>query len=540
MKNTSTLILLFVLVPCIAIGQEFEAKSKSNRVDIYEIKRAAHQEIRIDREALSVSANDSTTLELSAEFDRDRLQRIIGGSDAVIEDHPWHVALTYWTGTGYSLICGGSIIDNEWILTAAHCVEYPLIYRVFAGNDDLNEPFDQAESVEAIYIHFDYETITNFDHDVALLRLTAPLTFTDRISAIDIVSRADADAGLTHPGVVATISGFGSTDSQGNNYPDILQEADVPIISNEDAMNDGNYSQGSITDDMLVAGYMEGGIDASFGDSGGPLTVPDAKGGRKLAGVTSWGGPPAAPGWPGVYARVSYFEDWIDGIVNAPEPEGSITATYSAGNIATDRNFTSLPGSSSCPGSLTVTIPEGAEILWVDVTYDMTATGGGWISHQISQIRCVSPGGEDEARIFEGPFNSTGTVTYNRSLTIANGVTGGGDIDFELHAGRASGGSGCSTNQNFVPNNTWSVTVHYRMPGPRYTITFNVQDFDNNPIVDATVSVAGQQLTTDGNGQASTQLADGSYTATTTAAGYLEETTAFTVDGDDKTVTIQL
>ena len=140
----------------------------------------------------------------------------------------------------------------------------------------------------------------------------------------------------------------------------------------------------------------------------------------------------------------------------------SASATYNAGDIETDRGFTSLPGASGCPGMLTVTIPEGAIITSVDVVYDMTAAGGGWISEQRSQLRCVSPGGTDEAALTSGTGNTAGTLNYSRTgLDIANGVAGGGDIEFELHAGRTWGGSGCAANHNKVDNNTWTVTVHY-------------------------------------------------------------------------------
>lgn len=140
----------------------------------------------------------------------------------------------------------------------------------------------------------------------------------------------------------------------------------------------------------------------------------------------------------------------------------SATATYSLGDGSTDRNFTSLPGASSCPLSLTVNIPDGAEVLSVDVSYSMTAIGNAWISEQRSELRCVSPGGVNENILHPGLGNYTGTYDYQRTgLDIANNVVGGGDIVFELHAGRTFGGSGCGTSLNYVNNNSFTVTVHY-------------------------------------------------------------------------------
>ncbi|OQC38707.1 MAG: Thermophilic serine proteinase precursor [Bacteroidetes bacterium ADurb.Bin041] len=156
----------------------------------------------------------------------------------------------------------------------------------------------------------------------------------------------------------------------------------------------------------------------------------------------------------------------------------STSETYSNGDIQTDLNFQTLPGSSSCPGSLSVSTPLGAVILGVDVSYNMTARNNGWKSEQRSQLKCVSPGGLSEPELYSGSGNSTGTLSYNRNgLNIANGVEGGGDIHFQLHAGRTFGGSGCNTVYNKVDNNTWNITVYYYL-----------LELENPPIADFTAT----------------------------------------------------
>jgi M6 family metalloprotease-like protein/uncharacterized repeat protein (TIGR02543 family) len=164
-------------------------------------------------------------------------------------------------------------------------------------------------------------------------------------------------------------------------------------------------------------------------------------------------------------------------IFEEPE-ETSVTAIYNEGDIPSDFNFTALPGQSACPGALTVTIPEGAYIIGVDVEYDFTALGAAWIADQVSQLRCVSTGGTSEAALFFGSVNVAGTQSYSRTnLDIANGVTGGGDILFELHLGRQWGGAGCGTDNNRVDNGTWAVTVYYQMvPPAQYTLTMQQPD----------------------------------------------------------------
>ncbi len=153
----------------------------------------------------------------------------------------------------------------------------------------------------------------------------------------------------------------------------------------------------------------------------------------------------------------------------------SASATYTLGDGEADSDFTALPGSSNCPIPLTVTIPAGETIVGVDVTYQITAHNGAWTNEARSQLRCVSPGGLDEPQLYQQGGSTGGTETYSRTgLNIANGVTGGGDIDFELHVGRTWGGSGCDTMYQYVPNGTFTVTVHYGAGPPPGDCTIQI------------------------------------------------------------------
>ncbi len=126
-----------------------------------------------------------------------------------------------------------------------------------------------------------------------------------------------------------------------------------------------------------------------------------------------------------------------------------------------------LPGidgtqSSNCPGMMTVTIPVGATILSTDVAYDMTSDANSAVYRQRSQFRCVSPGGTSEASLTNGPsIYVPGSASYARTVDIANGVVGGGNIDFELHAGATHYVNYCSIDSVKVDNNTWTVTITY-------------------------------------------------------------------------------
>ncbi|MEZ5082116.1 MAG: carboxypeptidase-like regulatory domain-containing protein [Bacteroidales bacterium] len=147
---------------------------------------------------------------------------------------------------------------------------------------------------------------------------------------------------------------------------------------------------------------------------------------------------------------------------------GTATATYNSGDIETDKYFTYYNGtqSSTCPGLMTVTIPSGATILSTDVSYDMTSDANSAVYRQRSHFRCVSPGGMPEATMTNGPsIYVPGTASYSRTVNIANGVIGGGDINFELHAGVTHYKHYCSTDSAKVDNNTWTITITYIPPG---------------------------------------------------------------------------
>jgi len=150
---------------------------------------------------------------------------------------------------------------------------------------------------------------------------------------------------------------------------------------------------------------------------------------------------------------------------------GAASATYTQGDIPTDYGDGDSDEFSDCPGSLTVNIPQGAVITSVDVEYEMTAAGNGFMSDQRSRLVCDSDGGEAEAEYALGSGNSVGTYSYERTgLDIANNVEGGGNINFSLHAIRTFGNAseGCDTEINKVDDGTWTVTVHYTAPLPFY------------------------------------------------------------------------
>ncbi|XP_070773579.1 transmembrane protease serine 2 [Enoplosus armatus] len=227
--------------------------------------------------------------------------RIVGGSVAVSGAWPWQVSLQIFG----QHVCGGSIISPYWILSAAHCFQThsnPGIWTVHSGGVSLNQ-MSFGKQVHKIVSHEQFDTKTN-DNDIALLKLDTPLTFTRTVKPV-CLPNTGVDLTAGHQ---AWITGWGALQSSGQS-PDRLHQAQVTIYSRE-TCNRPEVLNGEITETMVCAGKLEGGVDSCQGDSGGPLVVKEGDV-WWLAGDTSWGIGCAWRNKPGVYGNVTYFIEWI-------------------------------------------------------------------------------------------------------------------------------------------------------------------------------------------------------------------------------------
>jgi secreted trypsin-like serine protease len=296
---------------------------------------------------LSLAVTSACALDEGADEIGAASDPIVGGNDTTIDQHPWQIALT--TNAGFQF-CGGSILNPNWVVTAQHCVTGGNAdMRVVAGiTRKSQQSTGQIRAVDAIAT-FPGFTDPTAGKDVALLHLRTPLDLTGpNARSIPLVTATDATNGATAPGVTSTVTGWG-TLSSGGPTPDILQEVDIPLVSNAQAQNQYGPQGVTITSDQLGAGIIGvGGVDSCQGDSGGPLTVPFA-GTNKLGGVVSWGFGCADPQFPGMYARVSSFATYIsnraNGVTNRPI------------------NLTSLSGAAGTFTHRSVTVPTGARVL---------------------------------------------------------------------------------------------------------------------------------------------------------------------------------
>ncbi|XP_050567843.1 LOW QUALITY PROTEIN: enteropeptidase [Cygnus atratus] len=235
--------------------------------------------------------------------------RIVGGSDARREAWPWVVSLHF----NSMHLCGASLVSEEWLVTAAHCVYgrhlQPSKWKAVLGlHDQLNmtHPSTVIRYIDQIVINPHYNKLTK-DGDIALMHLQYKVQYTDYIQPVCLPEKNQHFL----PGIKCFIAGWGDTTS-GGSTSNILQEAEVPLILNDQCQQ--WMPEYSITENMICAGYDMGGIDSCQGDSGGPLMFEDGNE-WVLVGVTSFGYKCALPERPGVYARVSMFVDWIQNTI---------------------------------------------------------------------------------------------------------------------------------------------------------------------------------------------------------------------------------
>lgn len=225
-------------------------------------------------------------------------QLIVGGVEANEHEFPFIVSLQK-----PSHFCGGSLIQKNWVLTAAHCMSNTSSMKVVIGLHSQKDP-SKAETMKIakVIIHPQYSSSRN-DYDFALVQLAENSSYQPvRLNESEI---AISDTDQT----MSTTAGWGVTKDGGSTLSDKLQKVDIPLVSAKTC--DAAY-KGEITDRMICAGLKQGGKDSCQGDSGGPLLVRDNAGNSILVGVVSWGAGCAVANKYGVYSKVNSVVDWIN------------------------------------------------------------------------------------------------------------------------------------------------------------------------------------------------------------------------------------
>ena len=247
---------------------------------------------------IAANADDATT-------DGDFEAKIIGGQPAEEGRYPWLVGVGA-SGEGAPndrLVCGGSVITETVVLTAAHCVEEAEADQlaVFSGSVDLESEAIVETAVADLHVPENFNDPVDLANDWALLLLDEPVDV-EPIAVNQDPAEWEA----------LEIAGWGSDDDGA--YPTVARWVEVPFV--DDANCADAYGEEFDDETMLCAGDLEeGGVDSCDGDSGGPIMAPAEGGGQILVGIVSWGHGCAEPGNPGVYAQVDDFNDPIEQVV---------------------------------------------------------------------------------------------------------------------------------------------------------------------------------------------------------------------------------
>jgi len=233
---------------------------------------------------------DPVTKKLSSNRNENR---VIGGSNAEPGYAPYQISLQNMFGQH---MCGGAIIDKQWVLTAAHCVYgyNPTYLRVATGTNNWTKP-GASYFIKEFFTHCNYDN-PMFHNDIALILLNDTIVMNEYTQPIALPTK------LLAKGDDVILTGWGSTVLWGDS-PDILQKITLKSIEYEDCVK--AHVDTPFVDIGHICTFTQIGEGSCHGDSGGPLISNNV-----LVGLVNWG-LPCAVGLPDVQANVFYYTDWI-------------------------------------------------------------------------------------------------------------------------------------------------------------------------------------------------------------------------------------
>ncbi|XP_063913451.1 brachyurin-like [Zophobas morio] len=235
--------------------------------------------------------------------------RIIGGNEANAGQFPFAAAIYKQTSTG-TYFCAGALINSQWIATAGQCVADAVIFTVRVGSNSLNanDPNALRLATDTYFLHPDYNPDT-LEHDVGLIKLRLPITFTDYIKAVSVISTTNLPDGTS----VATL-GWGQTSDEEAGLVDGLNYVFLVTLSNEECrLAFGNQ----ITDNMVCVdgNYNEG---TCRGDLGSPLIQYGGSSLTYLVGLSSWiSGNGCESTDPSGFTRIYAYVSWINNVTTS-------------------------------------------------------------------------------------------------------------------------------------------------------------------------------------------------------------------------------
>ncbi|XP_073441174.1 mannan-binding lectin serine protease 2 isoform X2 [Dendrobates tinctorius] len=243
--------------------------------------------------------------------------RIMGGKTAKLGDFPWQVFIKNEDSKG-----GGALINDKWIITAAHVVydKKPHEITIKMGIINRTDPNAYIATPNSVFIHPHYKDDDSFNNDIALIKVQKKVPLSENIFAICLPSK-DERFRVSHTGEghkTGDVAGWGKTES--SRASRLLRYVDVDIIDQAKCKEAYLKKNGVVTDNMFCAGKEDGEKkDSCQGDSGGALVFKDTVSNKWfIGGIVSWGSNECGSQTLfGVYTNVRNYLDWIQATIMA-------------------------------------------------------------------------------------------------------------------------------------------------------------------------------------------------------------------------------
>ncbi|XP_028978874.2 tryptase-2-like [Esox lucius] len=239
---------------------------------------------------------------------------IIGGEEAYKGKWPWMAYLKTSSAEGNTLNCGGSLLNEDWVLTAAHCVDpddvVPEKSYVLLGVhslEELEDPDVVVRAISQVVIHPDYKFLSNGPvNDIALVKVNQSVALTKLVGRVKLPETDDNFSSASE----CWVTGWGET-TDGAPRDGILQQLNIPIVSKKDCLKVYPH----LSSNFMCAGDRKGGMDTCVGDAGGPLVCVSA-GEFLQVGIIGFRPSCTTRPYPGLYTRVASYLDFIKGTIN--------------------------------------------------------------------------------------------------------------------------------------------------------------------------------------------------------------------------------
>uniref|UniRef100_A0A3B4WAH6 trypsin n=1 Tax=Seriola lalandi dorsalis TaxID=1841481 RepID=A0A3B4WAH6_SERLL len=220
--------------------------------------------------------------------------KIVGGYECTPHSQSYQVSLN----SGYHF-CGGSLVNENWVVSAAHCYKSRIEVRLGEHHIRVTEGSEQFISGSRMIRNPYYNRYT-LANDIMLIKLSKPATLNQYVQPVALpTSCAPA-------GTMCKVSGWGNTMSSCEMCLQSLTIHPYLTLYFHFLTDCNNSYPGMIDNTMFCAGYLEGGKDSCQGDSGGPVVCNG-----ELQGVVSWGYGCAERNYPGVYSKVCVQTEWL-------------------------------------------------------------------------------------------------------------------------------------------------------------------------------------------------------------------------------------